>query len=77
MASSNNREEDSDVREKFDSVCRELNMDGETAEEAWRSYEKIKTNYSLEVWTKMLILCYRLGTFLLCGFERLVFDSYD
>jgi hypothetical protein len=49
MASSSNREEDSDIRERFDSVCRELNMDEGTAEEAWRSYEKIKTNYSLEV----------------------------
>lgn len=55
MASSNNREEESDVRKKFDNVCRELNMDEETAEEAWRSYEKIKTNYSLEV-------CYRVGS---------------
>jgi len=49
MASNTNREDDSDPRERFDNVCRELNMDGETSEEAWKSYEKIRTNYSLEV----------------------------
>ncbi|KAK3744453.1 hypothetical protein QZH41_012866 [Actinostola sp. cb2023] len=48
MASNTNREDDSDPRERFDSVCRELNMDEDTSEEAWKSYERIRTNYSLE-----------------------------
>lgn len=58
MASNTNREDDSNPRKKFEDVCRELNMDGETSEEAWKSYEKIKTNYSLEVccWTVYFVV---------------------
>lgn len=49
MASNINRDDDSDPKERFDNVCRDLNMDGETSEEAWNSFERIRTNYSLEV----------------------------
>ncbi|EDO46411.1 predicted protein [Nematostella vectensis] len=47
MASSN-EDEDTITKERFDNVCSELNMDEETAESAWSSYETIRTNYTLE-----------------------------
>ena len=37
------------IKERFDQVCRELNMDETTANHAWETYERIKGNYSLEV----------------------------
>ena len=37
------------VEEKFRGLCADLNIDRNTAEEAWRSYETISTNYTLEV----------------------------
>jgi hypothetical protein len=40
------------VEEKFRGLCADLNIDRNTAEEAWRSYETISTNYTLEVKSK-------------------------
>lgn len=48
MASSSD-EEEANNSERFDNLCHELNMDEETSKEAWCSYEKICTNYTLEV----------------------------
>ena len=42
--------------ERFRSLCADLNIDKNTADEAWRNYETISTNYSLEV-TKFWCLC--------------------
>lgn len=38
-----------DVRTRYESVCAELNMDEQTTESAWRSYEAINNDYVLEV----------------------------
>ena len=35
--------------EKFRGLCADLNIDRNTADEAWRNYETISTNYTLEV----------------------------
>ena len=48
-ASKNQNEEFQDDREEFDKLCRELNMDIETAEAAWMDYTDVKDKYSLEV----------------------------
>ena len=48
MASSSDDEEASSS-ERFENLCRDLNMDEETSQEAWSSYQKISTNYTLEV----------------------------
>ena len=48
MASSSDDEE-ANSWERFESLCRDLNMDEETSQEAWSSYQKISTNYTLEV----------------------------
>jgi hypothetical protein len=37
------------VKEEYDQLCRELNMDETTMESAWRSYTAIRHNYTLEV----------------------------
>ena len=37
------------VRDEYDRLCRELNMDAETAEKAWKEYKEIRENYTLEV----------------------------
>lgn len=37
------------VEEKFRGLCADLNIDRNTADEAWRNYETISTNYTLEV----------------------------
>lgn len=37
------------VRDEFEQLGLELNMDSETQEEAWRSYESIRIKYTLEV----------------------------
>ncbi|XP_020631199.1 retinoblastoma-like protein 1 [Orbicella faveolata] len=47
MASSSDDEE-ANSSERFDNLCRDLNMDEETSQEAWSSYQKISTNYTLE-----------------------------
>ena len=48
MASSSDDEE-ANSSERFENLCRDLNMDKETSQEAWISYQKISTNYTLEV----------------------------
>ena len=40
-----------EVRNDFDNLCRELNMDTSTAESAWDSYQEMKHKYTLEVTT--------------------------
>lgn len=37
------------TRHAFEDLCRALNMDEESSNEAWRSYENISKNYTLEV----------------------------
>lgn len=37
------------IRCQYDALCRELNMDTHTAEEAWQSYQQIRQHYTLEV----------------------------
>lgn len=41
--------ENSDTRARFEELCRDLNMDTVAMEEAWKAYENISTNYTLEV----------------------------
>lgn len=65
MASSSDDEE-ANSSERFDNLCRDLNMDEETSQEAWSSYEKISTNYTLEV----PFVCVRLCSLHVC------FESY-
>lgn len=48
MASSSDDEE-ANNSERFENLCRDLNMDEETSQEAWLSYQRISTNYTLEV----------------------------
>lgn len=41
------------TRHAFEDLCRALNMDEESSNRAWRSYENISKNYTLEVkWTQ-------------------------
>ena len=42
-------EGEENVEARFDELCLDLNMDKKAKEEAWKSYEKIRTNYTLEV----------------------------
>jgi hypothetical protein len=37
------------TEERFRGLCADLNIDKNTADEAWRNYELISTNYTLEV----------------------------
>lgn len=37
------------TRHAFEDLCRALNMDEESSNGAWRSYENISKNYTLEV----------------------------
>ncbi len=48
-SSSNKDNEDDSVRESYQELCRELNMDKATNEAAWKAYTAIKQNYTLEV----------------------------
>ena len=48
MANSSD-DEDANSSERFGNLCRDLNMDERTSQEAWSSYQKISTNYTLEV----------------------------
>lgn len=49
-------------------LCQKLNMDATAASEAWKSYETIRQNYTLEVFFELLIIliishsihCFRL-----------------
>lgn len=40
---------DDRLDDRYDELCLDLNMDKKTKEDAWRNYEKIKKNYTLEV----------------------------
>lgn len=42
-------ESDDRVEERYEELCLDLNMDKKAKDEAWKNYEKIKKNYSLEV----------------------------
>ena len=42
-------EGDENVLARFEELCLDLNMDKKAKDEAWKSYEKIRTNYTLEV----------------------------
>ena len=42
-------EADNDIRNEYDLLCRELNMDIDTADAAWQSYVDTKHKYTLEV----------------------------
>ena len=42
-------EAESDIRKEYDLLCRELNMDIDTADAAWQSYVDTKHKYTLEV----------------------------
>lgn len=46
----------STIKQRFDDVCSELNMDEATAVSAWETYEKINRNYTLEVSQHLLIV---------------------
>lgn len=55
---------DENVYERHQELCIKLNMDKDTAEEAWQNYERIKENYLLEVsWVlPRVVLIVRLFT---------------
>ena len=42
-------EEERKVKNDFEAACRKLNMDQDSMEAAWASYDKIKDHYTLEV----------------------------
>ena len=42
-------EEEKRIKSDFEAVCRKLNMDHDSMDAAWTSYDKIKDNYTLEV----------------------------
>ena len=58
MASSSDDEE-ANSSERFENLCRDLNMDEETSQEAWSSYQRISTNYTLEVAFVCVRVCVR------------------
>lgn len=39
-----------DVYERFQELCADLNMDGNSTDEAWQSYLRISNTYTLEVY---------------------------
>lgn len=42
-------ESDEEVFKKHQELCNDLNMDKDSANEAWQSYANIRQNYTLEV----------------------------
>ena len=42
-------EEERQVKRDFEAACRKLNMDQDSMDAAWTSYDKIKDNFTLEV----------------------------
>lgn len=42
-------EEERQVKTDFEAACRKLNMDQDSMDAAWTSYDKIKDNFTLEV----------------------------
>lgn len=47
-------EEERQVKSDFEAACRKLNMDKDSMDAAWTSYDKIKDNYTLEVRDQLL-----------------------
>lgn len=43
------------ARAGFEDLCRALNMDEEAGSEAWRTYENISRNFTLEVKTNVRV----------------------
>jgi len=41
--------DDGQIEARFESLCMDLNMDRSSQEEAWQSFERIRTSYTLEV----------------------------
>ena len=64
MASSSDDEEASNSL-RYEHLCRDLNMDKETSSEAWSSYQRISTNYTLEVRVPATFVSVRL--LFVCG----------
>ena len=50
-----------DIKDEFDQLGRELNMDVTTSNAAWASYDAIRQNYTLEVRTNIRE-CYEWAT---------------
>ena len=42
---------DDSTYSRYQDLCQKLNMDTASASEAWRSYESIRQNYTLEVYS--------------------------
>lgn len=42
-------EDEENILQRFEEICLDLNMDTSTKEEAWQNYQKIQTNFTLEV----------------------------
>lgn len=45
-------DDDGQTERRFDALCLDLNMDRSSQEEAWQAFERITTNYTLEVITQ-------------------------
>lgn len=41
-------QDDSDLEQRYNDLCSDLNMDQNTKEESWHAYENIRSKYSLE-----------------------------
>ena len=66
------------VDEKFRNLCADLNIDRQTADEAWRNYETISTNYTLEVimlWPTCLPYSLFLSVSAACNGQRSESDA--
>ena len=61
MANSSD-EEEAGTEERFKFLCRDLNMDEETEEEAWKAFQRISTNYTLEVCLLMFQIAFVMNT---------------
>jgi hypothetical protein len=40
---------DENIEQRFEELCLDLNMDKSAKDEAWQAFERISTNYTLEV----------------------------
>ena len=49
---------DDNVEQRFDELCLDLNMDKNAKDEAWNSYQRIRTSYSLEVSSEEAMLIF-------------------
>lgn len=50
-------ESDEEVFKKHQELCNDLNMDKDSANEAWQSYANIRQNYTLEVSFILVYTC--------------------